>query len=58
MARSNSSRDPFRQLADTWVKKLKAAIAYKKPFSDDAKEASNFFDGNHNFMWENSYMRG
>lgn len=58
MARSSSSRDPFRQLADTWVKKLKAAIAYKKPFSDDAKEASNFFDGNHNFMWENAYMRG
>lgn len=57
MAKS-STKDPLRQLVSTWVKKLKAAVEYKKPFSDDAKEASNFFDGQTNWMWENSYMRG
>lgn len=57
MAKS-TSKDPLRQLVSTWVKKLKAAYEYKKPFSEDAKEASNFFDGQTNWMWENSYMRG
>lgn len=57
MAKS-PSKDPLRQLVNTWVKKLNAAIDYKKPFSEDAKEASNFFDGATNWMWENAYMRG
>jgi hypothetical protein len=50
--------NPLRQLVTTWVKKLKAAEEYKKPFSDDAKEASNFFDGDHNWMWKDAYARG
>jgi hypothetical protein len=49
---------PLRQIASTWVKKLKAAEKYKKPFSDDAKEASQFFDGDHNWMWKDAYSRG
>lgn len=57
MAKS-PAKDPLRQLVNTWVKKLNAAIAYKKPFSEDATEASNFFDGQTNWMWENAYMRG
>ena len=40
------------------MKKLKAAEKYKKPFSDDAKEASMFFDGDHNWMWKDAYARG
>lgn len=55
MAESNS---PLRQLVDTWCKKLHAAVQYKKSFAEDAKEASMFFDGEHNFMWKSSYMRG
>lgn len=54
--RSNS--DPLKQIVATWVKKLKSAEKYKKPFSDDAKEASLFFDGDTNWMWKDSYARG
>jgi len=50
--------NPLRQVVSTWVKKLKSATEYKKPFAEDAKEASQFFDGEHNFMWKDSYARG
>ena len=49
---------PLRQLVRTWTKKFEAAIKYKKPFADDAKEAAMFFDGDHNWMWKDSYARG
>jgi hypothetical protein len=58
VAESLPSSNPLRQIVNTWVKKLKAAEKYKKPFSDDAKEASLFFDGDHNWMWKDSYARG
>lgn len=58
MSESLPSNNPLRQIASTWVKKLKAAEKYKKPFSDDAKEASLFFDGEHNWMWRDAYSRG
>lgn len=50
--------NPLRQVVATWVKKLKAAHEYKKPFAEDAKEASLFFDGEHNWMWKDGYARG
>lgn len=40
------------------MKKIEAGLRYKKPFSDDAREAMNFFDGPHNWMWEDRYARG
>lgn len=49
---------PLRQLVRTWTKKFEAAIKYKKPFADDAKEAAMFYDGDHNWMWKDSYARG
>ena len=58
MAEKLPSSNPLRQTVNTWVKKLKAAADYKKPFADDAKEASQFFDGEHNWMWKDSYARG
>ena len=58
MSESLPSSSPLRQIASTWVKKLKAAEKYKKPFSDDAKEASQFYDGEHNWMWRDAYARG
>lgn len=58
MAPSLPSSNPLQQIANTWVKKLKAAIDYKKPFNDDAKEAGQFFDGEHNWMWRDAYARG
>lgn len=58
MAEKLPASNPLRQVVGTWVKKLKAAKDYKKPFDDDAKEASQFFDGEHNFMWKDAYARG
>jgi hypothetical protein len=58
VAESLPASNPLRQIVSTWVKKLKSAEKYKKPFSDDAKEASMFFDGDHNWMWKDSYARG
>ncbi len=58
MAEKLPTSSPLRQIVSTWTKKLKAAKDYKKPFDDDAKEASNFFDGEHNWMWKDSYARG
>lgn len=58
MAESLPSSNPLRQIVSTWVKKLKAAQDYKKPFNDDAKEAGQFFDGDHNWMWKDAYARG
>lgn len=62
MAKSSNNSlpesNPLRQLVRTWVKKIEAAIKYKKPFADDAKEAMNFYDGPHNWMWKDSYARG
>ena len=58
MQESLPQSNPLRQIVQTWVKKLKAAEAYKKPFNDDAKEASSFFDGDHNWMWKDAYARG
>jgi len=52
------SNNPLKQCVTTWVKKLKAAQKYKKPFDDVAKEASQFYDGDHNWMWKDSYSRG
>ena len=50
--------NPLRQLVRTWTKKFEAAIKYKKPFTDDAKEAAMFYDGDHNWMWKDAYARG
>lgn len=58
MASTLPPSNPLRQIVGTWAKKLKAAQDYKKSFADDAKEASQFFDGEHNWMWKDSYARG
>lgn len=58
MAEKLPSSNPLRQVVATWVKKLKAAQDYKKPFAEDAKEAAQFYDGEHNWMWKDAYARG
>jgi hypothetical protein len=50
--------NPLRQLVRTWTKKFEAAIKYKKPFADDAREAAMFYDSDHNSMWKDAYARG
>ena len=51
--------DGLRAIAHSWISKLKSAQKHKKPFSDDAKEAMNFFDGANNWFWDEnvSYSR-
>ena len=58
MQESLPSNNPLKQCVTTWIKKLKAAQKYKKNFDDVAKEASQFFDGDHNWMWKDAYARG
>lgn len=50
--------NPLRAISASWLKLLKQAKDHKKPFNDDAWEAMQFFCGDPNFMWENSYARG
>lgn len=58
MAEKLPASNPLRQIVTTWTKKLKAAQEYKKTFAEDAKEASQFFDGEHNWMFKDAYARG
>lgn len=53
-----TASEVLRRLTQTWVKKLNSAVKYKERFTEDAKEAANFFDGEHNWMWKDSYARG
>ena len=53
-----SEQNPLRPIVKSWLEKIKLATEYKKPFSDDAEEAMQFFAGDPNFMWENQYARG
>lgn len=58
MAKQLPADSPLRQITETWVKKIEQGLRYKRPFSEDAREAMNFFDGPHNWMWRDSYSRG
>jgi|694.fasta_scaffold91288_2 hypothetical protein len=44
--------DALRSISTGWLRKLELARKAKKAFSDDAKEAMNFFDGGENFFWK------
>jgi len=50
--------NPLAPIAKGWLKLVQQAQKHKKPFSDDANEAMNFYAGDPNFMWENEYARG
>jgi hypothetical protein len=50
--------NPLAPIAKGWLKLIEQAQKHKKPFSDDAKEAMQFYAGDPNFMWENSYAMG
>lgn len=44
--------DALRSVATGWLKKLEQAAKHKRPFTEDAREAMNFFDGNQNWFWK------
>ena len=45
-------QDALRAVSTSWFAKLKQAQKHKKQFSDDAREAMNFFDGSNNWFWK------
>lgn len=49
--------DALRSLATSWLKKIELSLKHKRPFTDDAKEAMCFFDGPHNWFWNDTYSR-
>jgi hypothetical protein len=44
--------DGLRAITQSWLSKIKQSQKHKKPFSDDAKEAMNFFDGHGDWFWK------
>jgi hypothetical protein len=53
-----SEENPLRPIPVNWLKKIEQAQKHKKPFSDDAWEAMQFFAGDPDFMWRDNYARG
>jgi hypothetical protein len=50
--------DLLRDLAAGWIKKVQLGLKHKRPFSEDAREAMDFFDGPHNWFWREQYAKG
>ena len=46
---------PLKAVAQLWLQKIKAGEKHKRPFTDDANEGMNFFDGPANWMWNARY---
>ncbi len=44
--------DALRAISTSWLDKIKQSEKHKRPFSEDAKEAMNFFDGNGDWFWK------
>ena len=44
--------DALRSVATGWLKKIEVAQKHKRPFTEDAREAMQFFDGASNFFWK------
>ena len=52
---SETGEDVLKAIAATWLKKIELAVKHKRPFTLDAREAMDFFDGPHNWFWKNEY---
>lgn len=44
--------DALRSVATSWLEKIKASETHKRPFSMDAQEARDFFDGAADWFWK------
>jgi hypothetical protein len=50
---------PMKNVSDAWLAKIEMALKVRdEEFGVYAEEAMNFFDGDHNWMWQDSYTRG
>lgn len=45
--------DALRAISTSWMDKIKQSEKHKRPFTEDAKEAMNFFDGGSDWFWKN-----
>ena len=50
-----SGEDALKSLTQGWLKKIENSLRHKVPFSQDAREGMRFFDGPHNWMWDEAY---
>jgi hypothetical protein len=57
MATNDTGEDVLRAIAGSWLKKIELGIKHKRPFTEDAREAMDFFDGPHNWFWRDEYSR-
>lgn len=57
MAANDTGEDVLRSIATSWLKKIEYGLKHKRPFSVDAREAMDFFDGPHNWFWRDEYAR-
>lgn len=58
MQNNETGQDTLRSIATGWLKKIELSLKHKRPFSEDAREAMDFFDGPHNWFWKDQYARG
>lgn len=50
--------DILKSVARGWLKKIELAEKHKRPFTEDAREAMDFFDGPQNWFWREQYAKG
>lgn len=55
---SEQPDDILRGIAQGWLKKIELSLKHKRPFTEDAAEAMSFFDGPHNWFWQEKYAKG
>ncbi len=59
MPPEDSANNPFNAICSQWMEKIKKAKKQKEErFGKYAKEASDFFNGSHDFMWKGEYAKG
>lgn len=57
MAANETGEDVLKSIAGSWLKKIELSLKHKRPFSEDAREAMDFFDGPHNWFWREEYSK-
>lgn len=57
MAGNDTGEDVLKSIASGWLKKIELGLKHKRPFTQDAREAMDFFDGPHNWFWKEEYAR-
>ena len=57
MPQNETGEDVLKGIAQSWLKKIELGLKHKRPFTEDAREAMDFFDGPHNWFWKEEYSR-